>query len=367
MKVALVFNLLIMVAVLGTPALEARWIDDWTKMEPIKPKGYVCYQATGAIKIDGKLNEDSWQNVPWTDDFVDIQGCIKPRPRFRTRAKMLRDGKYFYIGAELEEPHIWAKLTEHDSVIFRDNDFEIFIDPNGDNHEYYEIEINAFGTEWDLLLIRPYKDGAPAVNSWEIPGLKVGVHIEGTINDPTDVDKNWTVEVAIPWKVLNQCAHRVGLTDGVQWRINFSRVEWEVKVVDGKYRKVPDKREDNWVWSPQGVIDMHRPERWGYVQFSKAKVGEAEYRPDPAAPARDLLHRIYYAQKEYKRKHEHWAATISELGIETTRHESILEPPQMQVTQSCFEVAVKVKYPEGKSRWWHIRQDSLVWPKLDKE
>ena len=67
------------------------------------------------------------------DDFQDIEGDKKPRPRFRTRAKMLWDDQFFYVAAELEEPHVWATLTKHDSVIFHDNDFEIFIDPDGDN------------------------------------------------------------------------------------------------------------------------------------------------------------------------------------------------------------------------------------------
>ena len=66
---------------------------------------------------------------PWTTDFVDIQGGAKPTPRFRTRAKLLWDDDYLYIAAELEEPHVWATLTQHDSVIFQDPDFEVFIDP----------------------------------------------------------------------------------------------------------------------------------------------------------------------------------------------------------------------------------------------
>jgi len=361
MKVAIVFSLLITVVAVGIP-VQAGWIDDWAKMESVKPRGYVCYQPTGPITIDGKLNEDSWQNVPWTDDFADIQGDVKPRPRFRTRAKMLWDSEYFYVGAELEEPHIWGTLTQHDSIIYHDNDFEIFIDPDGDNHEYYEIEINALGTEWDLLLIRPYKDDGPAVNSWEIPGLRVAVYVDGTLNNPADIDENWTVEVAIPWKVLAECAHRTTPpSHGDQWRVNFSRVEWEIEVVDGKYQKIAGKPEDNWVWSPQGVIDMHRPERWGYVQFSTAGVGETEYRPDMSAQARDLLHRIYYAQRDYKQKHGRWAKTLAELDFEDIGLESIEESPQMQVTQSGFEVVVEAKHPEGKTLRWHIRQDSRVW------
>ena len=53
--------------------------------------------------------------------------------------------RYFYVAAEMEEPHVWGTLTQHDAVIFQDNDFEVFIDPDGDNHEYYEFEINALG------------------------------------------------------------------------------------------------------------------------------------------------------------------------------------------------------------------------------
>ena len=362
MKMALVLDVLISVALVGASAAETSWSNDWDKMEPIKPQGYVCYRATEDMKIDGKLDEVSWQNVPWTDDFADIQGAIKPRPLFRTHAKMLWDDEYFYIGAELEEPHVWATLTEHDCVIFRDNDFEIFIDPNGDNHEYYEIEINAYGTEWDLLLVRPYKDGAPAVSAWEIPGLKVATHIDGTINDPSDIDKGWFVEVALPWKVLGECANRPAPpAHDDQWRVNFSRVEWEIEVVDGKYKKIPNKPEDNWIWSPQGVIDMHRPEKWGYVQFSTAKIGETEFQPDPAASARNLLQRIYYTQRDYRSENGHWAATLSDLGVEISGYENIMEMPQIQVTQSLYEAVVKVKYPAGETRKWHIRQDSRIW------
>src|SRR5947209_3602184 len=66
----------------------------------VPPKGYVCHRATEPIRIDGRLDEASWQAVPWSDDFVDIEGNAKPQPRFRTRAKMLWDDQYFYIAAE---------------------------------------------------------------------------------------------------------------------------------------------------------------------------------------------------------------------------------------------------------------------------
>ncbi|MCD6307560.1 MAG: carbohydrate-binding family 9-like protein, partial [Candidatus Latescibacteria bacterium] len=120
--------------------------DKWMHMRTITPRGYVCYRTGVPIVIDGKLDDPAWRTAPLTDYFIDIEGNVKTRPWLRTQAKMLWDDDFFYIAADLQEPHVWGTLTEHDAVIFRNNDFEIFIDPNSDNHEYYEIEINALNT-----------------------------------------------------------------------------------------------------------------------------------------------------------------------------------------------------------------------------
>src|SRR4051794_29986833 len=82
------------------------------------PKGYVCYRTTSPLTIDGKLNDEAWAAAPWTDAFVDIEGDAKPKPRHKTRVKMLWDDTALYIAAELEEPHVWATLKDHDAVIF---------------------------------------------------------------------------------------------------------------------------------------------------------------------------------------------------------------------------------------------------------
>jgi hypothetical protein len=322
----------------------------------IQPKGYVCYRAASPVRIDGRLDDEAWRGAAWTEDFQDIEGDKKPRPRFRTRAKMLWDDHYFYVAAELQEPHVWATLTEHDSVIFHDNDFEVFIDPDGDNHAYAEFEINALNTGWDLLLTLPYKDGGKALNSWEIPGLRTAVGMRGTLNDPSDTDEGWSVEIAFPWKALGELnAHAGPPRDGEQWRVNFSRVEWRHEVVGGKYRRVPETKEDNWVWSPQGVIDMHRPETWGYVQFSTASPGTVAFRPDPAGPVKHLLHQVYYAQQAYRREHGRWAATPGELSLGDTALGLRLE-----TTSSTFE-ASRAGPDAAHPRRWRIRQDARLW------
>jgi transglutaminase-like putative cysteine protease len=334
-------------------------VDDWrTKMQPIVPRGYVCKYTALPIKVDGKLDDPAWAAAPWTEDFVDIEGPTKPKPRLRTRAKMLWDENYLYIGAELEEPDVWGTLTKHDSIIFQDPDFEVFIDPDGDTHEYYEFEINALNTSWDLFLPKPYKDGGQADNGWEIPGLKSAVYVNGTINDPTDHDQGWSVEIAFPWRVLAEKAHRPAPPlDGDQWRTGFSRVEWPITKDGGKYAKVPNTSEDNWVWSPQGIVDMHRPERWGYVQFSR-KYEEA-FVPDPARRVRDALQELYYAERAYRKKNGHWASTLQELGITPPTGETA---PTLHTSAEGWEASLPLGLPNGKTQLWKIRTDSRIWP-----
>jgi hypothetical protein len=234
-----------------------------------EPKHYACGRAAAPIEIDGHIDKPAWRDAPWSDWFLDIQGASLPAPRFRTRVKMLWDDQYFYVAAELEEPHVWATLTRHDSVIFRDNDFEVFLNPSGDGRNYFEFEINALNTSWDLFLAKPYREGGKADNSWDIPGLRTAVWVDGSLNNPADHDRGWTVEIAFPWAAFASRAPVKRPAPGDEWRVNFSRVEWRTNVVDGKYVKPAGEKEDNWVWSPQGLINMHVPDRWGYVRFAR--------------------------------------------------------------------------------------------------
>jgi hypothetical protein len=334
--------------------------------QSFSPKSYICYKADTPLTIDGKIDETIWQNAQWTDNFVDIEGAIKPNPRFQTRVKMLWADKYFYVAAELEEPDVWATLTQRDAVIFHDNDFEVFIDPDGNTHEYYEFEMNALNTVWDLLLTKPYRDDGTAMNAWDIKGLKSGVQIQGTINQPADKDKGLTVEIAFPWDVLKECAHKdAPPKSGDQWRVNFSRVEWKVEVNSEKYQKVIDPKtgksfpEDNWVWSPQGLINMHYPEMWGFVQFSDKVVGTGkdQFVFQPEENVKWALRQIYYKEKKYFEVNKKYTTDMNALRLMDLKVEGYFSPV-IQTTSNLYEaVIVSV---DGKTSW-HISQDGRTW------
>lgn len=151
---------------------------------------------------DGDVRaSEAWSHAPWTDDFVDIEGDRKERPEWQTRVKMLWDDEALYLGAWMEvrecfcrelpsfcvpsstlpspahrvlvqlpmtrttrgplvqEPCVVATLRERNSVVFHDNDFEVFLDAEACNHNYYELEVNALNTIWELRLDKPYKNG----------------------------------------------------------------------------------------------------------------------------------------------------------------------------------------------------------------
>ncbi len=335
---------------------------------PYNPETYVSYRTVDEIIIDGKMDEESWSKADWTNYFVDIEGDLKPKPYHQTRVKMLWDDEYFYFAAKLEEPHIWAKLKERDAVIFYDNDFEIFIDPDGDTHNYYEFEINAFNTQWDLFITKPYRDDDPvALNGWDIQGLKTAIGIEGTINDPSDKDEYWIVEVAYPWKALGEMtSSNTPPINGDQWRVGFSRVQWETEVINGKYEKKINPKtnkhypENNWVWSPQGLIAMHAPETWGIVQFSAEIVGEGntKFNNDNDDDAKWALRNIYYSQKDYYSNNGKYADEFDLLGYsKEVSLKNYLWPPKLYSTPTQFEAILKSK--DGKSKII-IYEDSLI-------
>lgn len=308
------------------------------------PGSYVAHKTNETITIDGKADEKSWSEAKWSQDFIDIEGV--KTPTYKTNMKMLWDDEYLYFYAKLEEPHVWGTLKQRDTVIFYNNDFEIFIDPDGDTHNYMEFEMNALNTVWDLYLVKPYREHAPVIDSWDIQGLKTAVHINGTLNDPNDKDSGWSVEIAMPWKVLTEANSHGNVPVDEFWRVNFSRVNWDFELVDGRYQRKKDENgkylpEYNWVWSPQGVINMHEPEHWGYVYFSSKEIGQKDSFSIPQDERiKWQLYALYRKQKSYQNENGKWAASLDDLttgNIEVEGEEII---PVLEVHKEGWSIEV---------------------------
>ena len=261
---------------------------------------YTAYRVKTPIHIDGRLDEVDWQNAPRSTRFVDlISGAETIHD---TRAAVLWDENYLYVGYWIEEPDLQATLTKRDSYIYQNNDVELFI---AGKDAYYEFEINAFGTIYEVFFIweESYekagysamdafdknRKGVRAFNgvgyrnhprgkrigywNWDFPGLKSAVFMDGTINNGSDRDRGWTVELALPWAGMEALAmgdkRSLPPNNRDVWRMDFSRFN--------QYKEAPPAKDPGgWAWSPHGVWDSHVPECFTFIHFSLEQVADQE-------------------------------------------------------------------------------------------
>lgn len=260
---------------------------------------YTAYRVEESLQIDGRLDEESWRIVPRSSRFVDL---ITGQPTlYDTRAAVLWDDHFLYVGFWVEEPLVKATLTERDAPIYNDNDVELFI---AGRDAYYEFEINALGTIYEVFFIweeayqragysqfpefdrsrpgvTPF-NGAGLSNhprgkrigfwNWDFPGLKTGVYVDGTLNHDEDRDRGWTVELAFPWQGMKWLAmpdnRPIPPQDGDVWRMNFFRFN--------QYKEAPPSQDSGgWALSAHGVWDSHIPECFPYIHFSTRPVRKA--------------------------------------------------------------------------------------------
>ncbi len=238
----------------------------------------VCQRAVGPIAGVGRLDEATWRKATPLSPLRDLGGGPSA---YAADIRMAYDEDYLYIGAVLPTKTLRATQTARDSVIYHDDDFEVFLDPTGTGRNYLELEINALGTVWDLFLTAPYREGAAcvALHDWDIKGLRSAVTLQGTLNAGEGDDTSWTVELAWPWASVTGHSElpRRGRppAPGTELRMNFSRVDHPSGAPFG----TPGYAETNTVWAPTRQTTIHAPEHWGRVRLSVNPVGTPEAFP----------------------------------------------------------------------------------------
>lgn len=259
---------------------------------------YVAKRTPTPPPLDGTLRAECWQNALKSPRFVDM--ATGDPAIFDTRAAVLWDDENLYIGFWIEEPFPTAKLTERDSLIFAENDVEVFID-GGD--AYYEFEINARNTVYEVLFVwrdaytRGSRFDVPELDllerdalsfggnfdrteehfwrgthprgtrwaflDWDLPGMRSAVHVDGRLNDQTLPSRGWTVELAFPWAGMKHLANGRALppTPGDVWKLFLGRFQ--------KLRIGNEEAQAAWCWTPHGVYDTHMPENFTEIEFGE--------------------------------------------------------------------------------------------------
>lgn len=239
---------------------------------------YTIPRATGTMVMDGVLDEPAWSEAPYTENFVKyLDGAT---PQYPTRAKMLWDDTNLYIAFEVTDDDIWSTKTKHDDSLYKEEVVEIFIDPNGDGLNYFEIEINPLGTVWDLWLNHPWSvPGAKATSSWNLQdftlGNGLGIVVNGTVNDDSDTDTGWVMECKIPFADINFNDEGTAFPpqEFDTWRLNLYRFE--------RQRPTPSGLVEETGWNQTDSRQFHAPDLFGRVVFGGGPVGVS----DAPAPA----------------------------------------------------------------------------------
>lgn len=257
------------------PTYECRWTDD----PPV---------------IDGSLGDPAWENAVWSDPFGGI--CHGERTGYDTRVALLWDDEYLYVGFEVEDPDIRAQTVRpNEHVYVHDDDAELFLDL-GDH--YYEIGVNPVNCTYQILWtwLDPIIEsgdwaqleelfklpdylyytrrsteslGRVGDRDFFLPGLRHAVTLDGSINNPTSPDRGWSVEFAIPWRGLaDSSSASLPPSVGSSMRMQAYRAQHDWSRPRENFLGGGTEFE-GYTWSAMGNTNVHNPERWAVVNFSK--------------------------------------------------------------------------------------------------
>ncbi len=251
------------------------------------------------IKVDGKLDEEAWSTAAVAGPFVDV-ATGRPNATFPVNGsvKVLWDDAGMYLGFDVKDPDVVGGFEKKakDPKLWTKDTVEIMVDPDGDgdNKDYYEIQINPQNLVFDSRFDEyntPKKDpdGPFGHQDWSAK-LKSAVSVKGTLDKDGDKDEGYVIEAMIPWKSFDK-AKQVPPKIGDTWRMNFyamqenNGVAWSAILGQGNFHKA--SRFGKVTWAEKG---------WQAPGTAPAPAGSMApgvgVRPRVLMPNKDLIKRL---------------------------------------------------------------------------
>jgi hypothetical protein len=224
------------------------------------------------MRIDGELDEDSWESAISTGNFPLYDG--KQQNLAHTSAMMLWDDEYLYIAFVCEDTDLYSTMKGRDDDLWRQDVVEVFIMEQSVGQDHFvEYEVNPTGAFCDMYNVLPYV----TMLEWVSPGFKAAAKFNGSLNDSSDNDIGYHIEMAIPFRDLRlRWKDSATPKDGDKFKMNLCRVEY----------KTPERIGSDGAdmlcitWSPTITDSYHRPSRFGVVEFADWPTGK----PRPQQP-----------------------------------------------------------------------------------
>ena len=214
--------------------------------------------------IDGKLNDQIWQNASIASDFKLLNEDSAAAEQ--TISYLTYDDENIYIAFKCGESNpdeIVSDEKEHDAIVVYDDCVEVFLDLNQDYKNYFHFIINSKGVTSDAS-VELLDDFIDVYYDWE-PEYDVKTSI---------TENEWFVEMSIPFESLKTGIERPTVfkerkeeersafsllnapdfSDGAVWNINLCR------------RKQAEPSESS-SWSPASD-KFYSPYQFGHIMFA---------------------------------------------------------------------------------------------------
>jgi hypothetical protein len=249
-----VLTIALRLAITATLALRASEPPDPKTLPP--PKHVIIPKLTATLKMDGELNEPVWKKAAVLEPFYRNDGSGVEREH--TTVRLWYDDAALYLGWTCTDTDIQATFTNRDSRFWEEEVVEFFVTPKPLDH-YFEIQWNPLGGVFDAIIQNVMDDKSISKSfqgDWNFTAKSMtrAVKVKGTVNDSSDKDEYWQVEVRLPFADLGEKAPNPGTV----WRANFYR-----------FNREKGKSVEELSWSPTMLPGFHQPARFGYLEFGR--------------------------------------------------------------------------------------------------
>jgi hypothetical protein len=156
------------------------------------------------IKVDGKLDEATWQNASVAKNFRQNFPYDTSAAQMQSQIKVSYDKDNLYIGAVCYQPKKYVvQSLRRDFPNGSSDIFFMMIDPFRDKLNGFYFAVSPFGVQKEALISNGNEMSIDWDNKWYC--------------EATQLEDRYIIEIAIPFKTLRYKA------DLKEWNINFAR------------------------------------------------------------------------------------------------------------------------------------------------
>lgn len=200
----------------------------------------VKLKNTPNVKLDGKLDDKIWQDIPAMGEFHFVKNIDDKTEERQTLAKVFYTKHAIYLGIECLETsvdEIQKKImSENIQTYWSDDCIEVYLESGRTYKKFYKLAVNPNGVLWAMKT-----RGGESDSTWKE---------RSQIRTLASVSRcGWSLEIIIPYDGLSKAP-----SPGDLWVFNIRRLRW------GKKRQIEDSS-----WSPGA--SYYNSWRFGHIYF----------------------------------------------------------------------------------------------------